>query len=117
MVNQIEFHPGYIQAETVKYCQDNGILVEGWSPLGCGAVLGDPTVNEIAASHGKSAAHVCIRYALQHGVLPLPKSVTPSRIIENADVFDFSIADEDMALINSFEVFGESGFHPDKPGS
>ena len=53
----------------------------------------------------------------KNGTLPLPKSVTPSRISENGDVFDFEISEEDMRAINNFEVFGESGFHPDKPGS
>jgi len=114
MVNQIEFHPGYNQLDTVKYCQDNGILVEGWSPLGCGAVLGDPTVNEIAAAHGKTAAHVCIRYALQHGVLPLPKSVTPSRIADNMNVFDFELTSAEMTKLDSMEKTGCSGFYPDE---
>ncbi len=113
MVNQIEFHPGYNQLDTVKYCQEKGILVEGWSPLGCGAVLGDPTVNEIAAAHGKTAAHVCIRYALQHHVLPLPKSVTPSRIADNMNVFDFELTAAEMAKLDAMENIGCSGFFPD----
>jgi diketogulonate reductase-like aldo/keto reductase len=114
MVNQIEYHPGFMQNETVEYCNKNGILVEGWSPLGSGRVLSDQRLIAIAEKYGKSVAQVCIRWCLQHGVLPLPKSVTESRIIENANVFDFEISAEDMALIDSFETFGESGFHPDK---
>ena len=77
MVNQIEFHPGYTQPETAAYSREHGMLVEAWSPLGCGTVLGDPVVNAIAEAHGKTAAHVCIRYAMQKNALPLPKSVTP----------------------------------------
>ena len=114
MVNQIEFHPGFIQEETVKYCKENGIPVEGWSPLGSGRVLSDERLIKIAEKYGKSVAQICIRYSLQHGVLPLPKTVTESRIIENANVFDFELSCADMAEIDSYEVFGESGFHPDK---
>ena len=117
MVNQIEFHPGYTQPEAVEYCRRNGIVIEGWSPLGSGRVLSDERLKRIAEKYGRSVAQICIRWCLQNGVLPLPKSVTESRIIDNADVFDFEISAEDMATINNFEVFGESGFHPDKPGS
>ena len=117
MVNQIEFHPGYMQAETVKYCKENNIAVEAWSPLGSGRVLSDPRLIEIAKKYNKSVAQVCVRWCLQNGTIPLPKSVTPARIVENADVFDFEISAEDMNVINGFETFGESGFHPDKPGS
>ena len=117
MVNQIEFHPGYMQTEAVKYCKEHGIVVEAWSPLGSGRVLTDERLVKIAEKYGKSVAQICIRWCLQNGTLPLPKSVTPERIASNADVFDFEISAEDMAYINSFETFGESGFHPDRPGS
>ena len=117
MVNQIEYHPGYTQPETVEYCKKNGIIVEAWSPLGSGRVLSDQRLIKIAEKYGKSVAQVCVRWCLQNGTVPLPKSVTASRIAENADVFDFEISAEDMETINGFEVFGESGFHPDKPGS
>ena len=114
MVNQIEMHPGYFQRETVEYCNKNSITVEAWSPLGSGRVLSDERLLKLAAKYGKTVAQLCIRWCLKHGALPLPKSVTPSRIRENFDVFDFDISDEDMSLIDSFECFGESGFHPDK---
>ena len=117
MVNQIELHPGYTQPEAVEYCKKNGIVLEAWSPLGSGRVLSDERLVKIADKYGKSVAAVCLRWCLQSGFIPLPKSVTPSRIIENTEIFDFALSDEDMAEINSFEVFGESGFHPDKPGS
>ena len=77
MVNQIEFHPGFMQEKTVKYCRDNGILVEAWSPLGTGRMLTNPDLQEIASHYGKSVAQICIRWCIQHDVLPLPKSVTP----------------------------------------
>lgn len=113
MVNQIEFHPGFMQAETVEYCKKNGILVEAWSPLGCGRMLSNETLMAIAQKYGKSVAQLCIRWCLQNGTLPLPKSVTPSRIIENTRVFDFEISHEDMELINSMEYCGGSGNNPD----
>jgi diketogulonate reductase-like aldo/keto reductase len=113
-VNQIEFHPGYMQEECVKFCKKNNILVEGWSPLGRGIVLGHELLKEIAGKYNKSVAQLCIRWALQHGVLPLPKSSTVSRIKENFEVFDFEIAASDMDLINKMGSAGESGLYPDK---
>jgi diketogulonate reductase-like aldo/keto reductase len=113
MVNQIEFHPGYIQPEVVKWCKEHNILVEAWSPLGCGKVLGDKRLGAIAEKYGKSIAQLCIRYALQHEVLPLPKSVTPERIKENTDIFDFEITTADMAEIDAIPELGYSGFYPE----
>ena len=113
MVNQIEYHPGFMQNETVEYCKKNGILIEAWSPLGCGRVLSHELLCEIASKYGKSTAQICIRWCLQNGILPLPKSVTPSRIIENTNVFDFTISNEDMQKINSMGLFGFSGNDPD----
>ena len=114
MVNQIEVHPGLLQEEVLSYCRKNEILVEAWSPLGSGRVLGHPVLKEIAASYGKSVAQLCIRWVLQQGVLPLPKSITPSRIKENAEVFDFEITKEDMNKIKALGEFGGSGLHPDR---
>lgn len=114
MVDQIEFHPGQMQEETVAYCRENGIVVEAWSPLGTGKMLGNEILKEIAAKYGKTAAQVCIRWCLQNEVLPLPKSVTPSRIAENVDVFDFELTDGEMERINRIPYFGGSGLHPDE---
>jgi diketogulonate reductase-like aldo/keto reductase len=114
MVNQIEFHPGQMQNETVDYCKKHNILVEAWSPLGTGRMLSNETLKEIAAKYNKSVAQLCIRWCLQNEVLPLPKSVTPSRIKENTEIFDFVISDEDMSLINSMEYCGGSGMNPDE---
>lgn len=113
MVDQMEFHPGYIQRNVLDYCRENGIVVEAWSPLGSGRLLADPLVNEIGAAHGKSAAQTCVRYALQHGIVPLPKSVTPERIAANADVFDFALTDAEMAALDAMPETGYSGYHPD----
>jgi len=114
MVNQIEFHPGFLQEETVKFCQENGIVVEAWSPLGTGKMLSNETLQEIAAKYKKSVAQLCIRFCLQNKVIPLPKSVTPERIRENLQVFDFVISDEDMKAIRALPDFGSKGLDPDK---
>ncbi len=114
MVNQIEFHPGQMQNETLDYCRENNILVEAWGPLGRGKMLDNPMLISFAEKYNKSVAQLCIRWCLQNGVLPLPKSVTPSRIAENADVFDFEISQEDMLEINAMEYFAGSGHHPDR---
>lgn len=114
MVNQIEFHPGYTQPELVKYCREKGITVQAWSPLGSGAVLKDPLLMEIAAKYGKSVAQLCIRFALQQDIVVLPKSVNPERIVSNMDVFDFQIADEDMARIAAMPKTGYSGFYAEE---
>ncbi len=114
MVNQIEFHPGQMQEETVRFCKENGILIEAWSPLGTGRMLTNETLMAIAKEYDKSVAQLCVRWCLQNEVLPLPKSVTPSRIEENLNVFDFTIKDEDMETINAMEYFGGSGSHPDE---
>lgn len=113
MVNQIEFHPGYMQTEAVEYCRRNGIFIEAWSPMGSGRMLKDETLMKIASKYDKSVAQLCVRWCLQNGTLPLPKSVTPSRIWENTKVFDFVISDEDMAVINAMPLRGFSDMHPD----
>lgn len=112
-INQIEFHPGFMQEKTVEYCREHGILVEALSSLGTGRMLNNETLLAIAAKYGVSVARLCIRWCLQNGTLPLPKSVTPSRIEENTHVFDFEISDEDMAVINSMTYCGGSGLDPD----
>lgn len=114
MVNQIEFHPGLMQTEVVEFCRNHGMLIEAYSPLGTGRMLTNETLMGIAAKYNKSVAHVCIRWVLQNGVLPLPKSITPSRIQDNTNVFDFVLSDEDMATINAMPYCGGSGNHPDK---
>lgn len=112
-VNQIEYHPGWMQSETVSFCRSNGILVEAWSPLATGKMLSNPALAEIASGYGKSVAQLCIRWCLQNEILPLPKSITPSRIAENADVFGFNISETDMQAINALPYIGGSGLNPD----
>lgn len=112
-VNQIEYHPGFMQQDIVDYCTARNILIEAWSPLGTGRLLDNELLMRIGDKYGKSAAQVCIRWALQNGTLPLPKSVTASRIKENLDVFDFHLTTADMASINDMAYAGDSGLDPD----
>lgn len=112
MVNQIEFHPGLMQRDIVEFCKLNHILVEAWSPIGSGKMLNNQTLNTIAHKYNKSVAQLCIKWCLQNDVLPLPKSVTPSRIIENIDIFDFTISNNDMNMINNMAYFAGSGMDP-----
>ena len=105
MVDQVEFHPGMLQKETLDYCKKNGIQMEAWSPLGRGMMLTNPVLVEIAEKYKKSVAQLCIRWCLQHQVVPLPKSVTPARIVENVQVFDFEITDEGLGSTRMRSIF------------
>lgn len=101
MVDQIEVHPGQIQEETVAWCQSHGILVEAWSPMGRGALLEHPAVTALAEKYRRTPAQICIRWCLEKGILPLPKSVTPARIAENAGVFSFRLTPEDVTALDA----------------
>lgn len=114
MVNQIEYQPGYMQPECVEFCKEHNILVEAWSPLGSGKLLKNDTLQSIAKKYNKSVAQLCIKWVIQNGLLPLPKSVTPSRIKENFEVTDFTIDPKDMKIINQMVPLGTSGLHPDQ---
>lgn len=114
MVNQIEFHPGFMQAGTVEFCRTNNMLIEAWSPLGTGKMLDNPDLKDIAAHYHVSVAQLCIRWCLQNKTLPLPKSVTPERIQQNLKVFDFEISAEDMQRIDELPFIGGSGLNPDE---
>ncbi|MDR2115536.1 MAG: aldo/keto reductase [Planctomycetaceae bacterium] len=114
LVNQIEFHPGYTQRETVDFCNSHQILVEAWSPLGRGKLLSEPELIRIADKHKKSVAQICIKWCLQNGIIPLPKSATASRIKENALIFDFELSDQEIQTIDQLPLCGDSGLHPDK---
>ncbi|MBD5194950.1 MAG: aldo/keto reductase [Bacteroidales bacterium] len=113
MVNQIEFHPGFMQRDVLEWCDSHEIVVEGWSPLGRTRVLTNPLLEEIAERLGRSVAQICLRWAVQHSVVPIPKSLHYDRMKENIDIFDFSLSPEDMAAIDSMPRTGESGLNPD----
>jgi diketogulonate reductase-like aldo/keto reductase len=112
-VNQIELHPHLQQQGLRREHEDLGILTEAWSPLAQGAVLDDPTILEIAEHHAKTPAQVVIRWHVQLGNVVIPKSVTPSRIEENFDVFDFELASEEMEAIKGLDQGRRTGPDPD----
>lgn len=112
-VDQIEFHPGLLQEDTVRLCRENGILVEAWSPLGRGKLLDSPVLAGIAARYGKTPAQVILRWVLQKGILPLVKSVHAERIRENIRIFDFVITDEEVSAIDALPD-SRVGGHPDQ---
>ncbi|MFE1290274.1 aldo/keto reductase [Streptomyces sp. NPDC058751] len=113
-VNQIELHPGLQQAELRAFHAGHGIATEAWSPLAQGAVLGDRSVGDLAARYGKSPAQVVLRWHLQLGNVVIPKSVTPARIRENFDVFDFALTDEEMRSVAALDRGLRTGPHPDE---
>lgn len=114
-VNQIELHPFLSQEAIRAFCQKNGIVVEAWSPLMKGRdALTEPVITDIAARHGKTPAQVVLRWHLQHGIIAIPKSVTPSRIQENLDIFEFMLSPDDMRQIDQLNRNERTGSNPDE---
>ena len=103
VVNQIRLCPGCTQDKLVEYSRSLGMILEGYSPLGTGKIFDVEEVRNIADKYGKSVAQVCIRWSLQMGFLPLPKSVNKERIVSNLDVFDFELSDADMAYLTGLK--------------
>ncbi|HKJ41355.1 MAG TPA: aldo/keto reductase, partial [Sunxiuqinia sp.] len=103
MVNQVEFHPELVQPELITYCKEHGIQQEAWSPLMQGRVIDVPLLKELAGKYGKTNAQIALRWALQKGVVVIPKSVHEERIVSNADVFDFEITGGDMVKIDALD--------------
>ncbi len=101
MVNQIEFRPGYPQIECAKWCMERGIVPEAWRPLGAGTALRGELMTELSKKYGKAPAQICLRWALQHGLVPLVKSANPVRMRENLEVYDFCLSDEDVTKIDA----------------
>lgn len=113
VVNQIECHPFLAQNDVKAFCKENGILVEAWSPLMQGGeVLKEEAIQSIASKHNKTAAQVIIRWHLQNDTIVIPKSVTPSRIEENFNVFDFTLDKEDMERIHELDRGERKGPKP-----
>lgn len=113
-INQIELHPWLPQTHMRSIDAGLGIKTEAWSPLGSGQLIDNPVIAEVAAKHGRSAAQVMVRWSLQLGNIVLPKSVTPARIEQNIDVFDFVLDDADMAAIATLESGRRTGPNPDE---
>ncbi|MCL3777646.1 MULTISPECIES: aldo/keto reductase [unclassified Actinomyces] len=103
VVNQLELHPGFGQWQAAEASRQAGLVVEAWSPLGSGAVLGDPALTAVAAEVGRTPAQVALRWLLQQDVVVLPKSVTPERIVANTELFDFELSDEQMAAVAAID--------------
>lgn len=115
MVNQIEVQPGLNRETEVRYNTEHGILTEAWAPFNIGEALSEPTVAALAQKHGKTPAQVILNWLLRKGIVPLPKSVTPERIISNIDVYDLELSDEDIKAIDNIEQHG-SRHDPDTVG-
>ena len=112
-VNQVELHPTFAQADMRAVHEQLGIVTESWAPLGKGSELDAPTVAEIARRLGRTPAQVVLRWHVQLGNVVFPKSVTPARIEENFEIFDFGLDDGDMAAINGLEAGNRIGPDPD----
>lgn len=110
MVNQLKLCPGVTQPEAVEYCRKKGILLEAYSPFGTGKIFRSPEMNAIASRYGKTVAQVCLRWCMQMGWLPLPKSGNPDRIRENTDIFDFTLSEQDVS-----EIAGLKGYCGEAP--
>ncbi|MCF7552965.1 aldo/keto reductase [Pseudonocardia sp. WMMC193] len=116
-VNQIEVHPDFGQAVLREYHRDHGIATEAWSPLGQGGpLLQDGVVLALAEKYGRTPAQIVLRWHLQLGNIVFPKSVTPSRIVENFDVFGFELADDDVATLTGLDAGNRIGPDPDTFG-
>lgn len=113
MVNQVEVHAGMPQDEVLVFCKEHGMVVQGWSPLATGKIFSVPAMQEMSQRYGKSIAQLCLRWCVQRGVVPLPKSVTRERIRENLQIFDFELAEKDIDLISGLTECGWSGLNPD----
>ena len=111
-VNQVELHPLFQQRELRAHHAEHGIATEAWSPLAQGAVLGEERITAIAERHRKTPAQVILRWHLQLGNVVIPKSVTPRRMKENFDLFDFELGEEDMAAIEELDKGGRIGPDP-----
>lgn len=103
-VNQLRLAPGVYQDEIVAYCKEKGIVIQAWSPLGRGELFSHPIMLMMAKKYGKTVAQIALAWSWSQGFLPLPKSVTPSRIVENLDFQDIELSSDDIAAITAIEV-------------
>ncbi|WP_416375612.1 aldo/keto reductase [Salinicoccus roseus] len=113
MVNQLEYHPHLAQKEMHEFCKMHDIQLEAWAPLKRGGLFEEPIIQALVEKHGKTPAQIILRWDIQNRVSTIPKSVTPSRIQENIDVFDFELSDADMKKIDSLDSNQRMGKNPD----
>lgn len=113
MVNQVEFHPYLTQKELRAYCKSHNIQVEAWSPLMQGHFLEDETILQLAEKYNRTPAQIILRWDIENEVVTIPKSITPSRIEENANIFDFELETEDRRVIDQLNKNHRFGADPD----
>lgn len=113
MINQIEYHPLLTEVELLQYCEEKKIVPTAWSPLMRGGIFEYEVVRQLAQKYKKTIAQIVLRWDLQHGVVTIPKSVHQERIVENAQLFDFNLAEEDMAIIDALNQDHRISTHPD----
>ncbi|MGE7796939.1 aldo/keto reductase [Lysinibacillus fusiformis] len=114
VINQIEFHPHLTQEEVRAYCTDKDIQVEAWSPLMNGALLEEALIQELASKYDKTPAQIVLRYDVQHNVVTIPKTMTATRMVENLNVFDFTLTDGEMAQLDALNDGLRCGPDPEK---
>lgn len=114
VLNQVECHPYLQQQELKAFCKKHDIFLESWSPLARGGILEDETIQSLARKHEKTAAQIILRWHIQDNSIVIPKSVTPSRIRENFQVFDFTLDENDMKKIASLDRNKRTGRDPNE---
>ena len=113
VINQVEFHPRLQQESLRAFCKEHNIQLEAWAPLMQGGLLEDQTIAKIAEKYGKSNSQVILRWDIQNGVITIPKSVRKERMAQNADIFNFSLTDEEMQIINAMNLDKRVGPDPE----
>ena len=116
-VNQVQLDPRIGKADERSYHEAHGIVTESWSPIGAGGdLLADPTIGEVARAHGKTPAQVVLRWHVQLGLIPIPKTSKPERLVQNLDVFGFELSPEEMDRLTSLDRGGEGAMDSDRFG-
>ncbi|AIF44281.1 aldo/keto reductase [Virgibacillus sp. SK37] len=113
VINQVEYHPHLTQEKLKIFCEEHNIHLEAWSPLKRGSLLNEPTLEHIGGKYGKTVAQVILRWDIQNNVITIPKSINEHRIKENADIFNFSLTEEEMHKINCLNREERAGTNPD----
>lgn len=114
MVNQMEFHPGMMQEDTVSFCKEQGIAIEASSPLGNGQILENEMLRGIAEKKKKTTAQICLRWALQKDIVVIPKTVKQNRLLENINIFDFELDKQEEEMIDKIPYCGGIGIDSDE---
>lgn len=115
LINQIECHPHLQQNELIAFCEEREIAITAWSPIARGQFLSDETLIEMAKKYNKTVAQLILRWHLERDTIIIPKSANPTRIKENFDLFDFTLDEEDMRIMKSFDCNGRTGVNSSEP--